>query len=706
MPETRSEIEGQLLQDLTDAQAQAVTCTEGPVLVLAAAGSGKTRVITRRAAYLVDAVGMAPWQVLSITFTNKAAGEMRQRLGQLLSARKVSAMPVGTFHSLCVRLLREFHEAAGVPGDFAIFDTADQKRAMKDVLKEMDVSSDHFKPAAVLGTISNAKNELIDAEAYAAGASDFYARTVARIYGKYAETLQRCGALDFDDLLLVTARMLQEDDQVRGELQDRYAYIQIDEYQDTNHAQFVIAHCLGHQHGNLCAVGDPDQSIYGWRGANIRNILDFEKQYAAATVIHLGRNYRSTPQILKIADHLIRHNRDRRHKDLFTENPAGADVRLVCTGSEEDEAEQVIEFLRRHQEAGVAWGHMAVFYRINALSRVMEDALLRNSVPYQVARGTAFYQRKEIKDALAYLRVLANPSDEVSLLRIINTPPRGIGDTTVQHLRASAAAAGSNLNQVLTDPGRLDALGARARGSLGRFAGMLATWRGKIEGADVSQLGFVPAARDVVEMILRDSGLEAFYRDEKTGDEEKLANLHELVSAAQRFDEEYADEEAPLPRRLQDWLEQVSLVSDVDALDASTGAVTLMTLHAAKGLEFDVVAMIGLEDGLLPHARALDDPREMEEERRLCFVGITRARQHLLLTHARYRTIRGLRQRTVPSLFLKQMGREGLVEEDRSTLSPPWGGSGFDLETDAAGGEGAEGLGIGVRVLHARFGPG
>ncbi|MBI1371713.1 MAG: AAA family ATPase [Phycisphaera sp.] len=730
-----------LLADLTDEQRLAVTTTEGPVLVLAAAGSGKTRVITRRAAYLVREVGIAPWQVMSITFTNKAAGEMRQRVAQIVTPRQANALTIGTFHATCARLLRQYPEQAGVSPNFSIFDSKDQTQAVKQAFKDLDISTRNFTPESIKHAISSAKNELMDAEAYAKDASDFYSRSVAKIFTKYQALLDASGALDFDDLLLKTARMLQRNDDVRTELQDRYQYVQVDEYQDTNHAQFVIAHALAVKHQNICVVGDPDQSIYGWRGANIRNILDFEKHYPAAITIKLGQNYRSTPQILQVADTLIKHNRTRKDKPLFTNNAAGGDVKVIQCADEEHEAQVVVDFFREQHGQGVPWRDMAVFYRVNALSRVMEDLLFRSSIPYQIARGTAFYQRKEVKDTLAYLRIVANPDDEVSLMRIVNTPTRGIGNTTVEHLRAYAIANGMTLWEAMGRAAQVPALQARAQSSVLKFVKMVDKWHDKVTNTSAETLGFVPGVRDVVEMILRDSGMEKFFQDEKTGDEEKLENLYELVSAAQRYDDEMAAEaeasldgaevaldggEPSLRQKVHDYLESVALVSDVDAVgdeddaggSVSGGAVTLMTLHAAKGLEFPVVAMIGLEEGLLPHGRAIGAPDEMEEERRLCFVGITRAQQHLQLTHARYRTIRGIRERTVPSPFLRELGNEHVVVEDLSGYGASAFGTGsFGGDDDdpfgglppmRSGGGGGSSLpyDVGSRVMHPKFGPG
>jgi len=701
------DVKSNLLADLTEPQRQAVTTTEGPVLVLAAAGSGKTRVITRRAAYLILECGIPPWQVLSITFTNKAAGEMRQRVGGLVTAKQAKALSVGTFHALCARLLREYHEAAGVKKDYVIFDSADQKRAIKDALKALDISTQHFAPAAVLGTISNAKNQLIDAETYAAQAGDFYARQVARIFKKYQAILNNSGALDFDDLLLKTANMLKNHEPTRTELQERYQYVQVDEYQDTNHAQFMIAYTLAAGHNNICVVGDPDQSIYGWRGANIRNILEFEKHYPKATVISLGQNYRSTPEILLAADTLIQHNKQRRHKPLFTENPAGEKIRIVQAGDEEHEAGLVIDFIRKHYEAGVPYSGMAVFYRVNALSRVMETKLLEASIPYHVARGTAFYQRKEIKDAVAYIRLIVNPDDEVSLQRVINTPTRGIGATTIQHLQAFAAANGLTLWGAVQQAPNAGGLNTRAVSAVKRFEKMVTQWHHKIANIHAETIGFEPGVRDVVEMVLRDSGLEKFYKAEKTGDEEKLENLYELVTDATRFDDQYDKADATLGERLFDYLERITLVSDADAIDEGAGAVTLMTLHAAKGLEFPVVAMIGLEEGLLPHSRSTDSEDDLEEERRLCFVGVTRAQQHLMLSHARYRTIRGLRDRTIPSPFIKQLGAEATEHEDLSGYAPaPWEIDDDDDAMHTSGFGDDFGLAVGALVRHPQFGMG
>ncbi len=703
----------ELLAGLTDAQRQAVTTTEGPLLVVAAAGSGKTRVITRRIAYLVKQVGIPPWQILAITFTNKAAAEMRQRVAGLVTERQAQALTVRTFHSLCARLLREYAEAGDLPVDFSIYDTADQKRAIKQALADLDISKQNFPPDSMLNAISNAKNELQDPDAYEAGGRDFVTRNVARVYRQYQKILTKNQAVDFDDLLMKTAHLLRSHEAVRTELQDRFAYLLVDEYQDTNHAQFIIAHVLSAAHRNLCVVGDPDQSIYGWRGANIRNILEFEKHYPDATVIQLGQNYRSTPQILAVADHLIKHNRQRKHKPLFTRNPDGQKVRLLCAGDEEHEAQLVVDYLRdQHENHGMKWSDLAVFYRVNALSRAMEEALMRSSIPYQIARGTAFYQRKEVKDALAYLSVLMNPADEVALLRIINLPTRGIGKTSIERLRAEAANTGQTLWQTLTSPTGREAVTPAAAKAISRFVNLFENWRTKVATADESMM-FTPAVRDVIEMIVRDSRLEDYYRKE---DEEKADNLAELVTSAARFDQEYGQDDADLPQRLRDYLESVSLVSDLDGVEDASGSVTLMTLHAAKGLEFQAAAMIGVEEGLLPHSRSMDSPSEMEEERRLMFVGITRAQKRLMLSHARYRATRGYRERTVPSAFIRELPADHIEREDLSGYgdSP---GRAAEMSFEPAFVEvgrtrqgrprrGSAALPVGTQVRHPQFGQG
>jgi len=668
-----------LLDGLTPPQREAVTHVDGPLLVLAGPGSGKTRVITRRVAHLVTRVGIPPWQVLAITFTNKAAGEMHQRTAELLSERQARALTVCTFHSLCARVLRQYAERLGLPPGYSIYDTSDQKRAVKQALSDLEINTKNFSPGGILSSISNSKNQLVDAEAYEQLASDFYSRTVAKIYTKYQKILTRNHALDFDDLLLKVVQLFREHPDVLKQLQDRYQYVMIDEYQDTNHAQFMIANALANRHKNFCATGDPDQSIYGWRGANIKNILDFESHYPDAKVVRLEQNYRSTKRILALADALIQNNSKRKHKDLWTDNDQGDLVQAITCTDERHEANWIVnEFRRLHDEQSVAWAQMAVFYRINSLSRVMEDALRDAGIPYQIARGTAFYERQEIKNAVAYLRCVVNHADEVSLLRIINTPTRGISDKTVKAMQAYAVANDVSIDTLLGDPLKLTAINTRAQTALAKFGKTLDGWRhaagfGDQESAVVDEPIASISLRGFVEDLLRQSGLEDFCRNDKSDpDHERLANLGELVTSAQQFEHDFeleleldgGDHTPSLAEKLLAFLERISLTSDVDAVDPDQGTVTLMTLHAAKGLEYPAVAMIGVEDGLLPHDRANASESELEEERRLCFVGVTRAMQKLYLTHARYRTVFGQSNVTIPSRFFREMPEDCLDEVD------------------------------------------
>ncbi len=683
-----------LLNDLTEPQREAATHVDGPLLVLAGAGSGKTRTITRRIAHLIQRVGVAPWNVLAITFTNKAAGEMRDRVAQLVTAGQARATTVCTFHSLCARVLRRYADEADLPPGFSIYDSGDQQRAVKRVLERLEISTSNFPPSKVLGTIGEAKQNLLDAETYASRAGDFYTRNVAKIYTGYERMLRENSALDFEDLLLRTVYLMREHADVLAELRQRYQYILIDEYQDTNHAQFLIAHGLAKEHQNLCATGDPDQSIYRWRGADIKNILDFEEHYPDAKVVRLEQNYRSTKRICAAADALIQNNKQRKHKTMFTENEAGAPIRVVTCNDERHEAREVIEHFRGlRDEHGLAWSDMAVFYRINSLSRVMEDELRGASIPYQIARGTSFYERKEIKDAIAFLRVIANPADEINLVRIVNTPARGISTNSVKSMQAHSVMNRMPIELVMRQSVNVSGLNTRAVNAINKFIAMIDRWRA-IAGLDnaVAAPADAPASlRGLVECVLRESGLHAHYAADKADpDQERLANLGELVSSAQQFEQEFEAELAyddipeqdrvsyggatPLAEKLLAFLERVSLVSDVDAVDNSEGAVTLMTLHAAKGLEFGAVAMLGVEDGLLPHERANDSRAELEEERRLCFVGITRAMRFLTMSHAQFRTVFGRTMPTIPSRFFDELPQDDLnrirAEGDDDAWSP------------------------------------
>jgi len=650
-----------LLAELNEPQRQAVTHVDGPLLVLAGAGSGKTRVITRRVAYLVRQ-GVAPWSILAITFTNKAAGEMQQRVDALNVPRGTLLC---TFHALCARLLREFAAEANLAPNYSIYDRDDQLRIVKDAVKRLELPSETFRPARVLALISNAKNEMKSPEQYALEmADDFFARRAAEVYRSYQKTLDDSNALDFDDLLVRTAFLLRDRPDIRQLLGRRYKYILIDEYQDTNHAQYILAHGMAMEHENVCVTGDPDQSIYAWRGADIRNILEFETDYPNATVIRLEENYRSSRPILAAASKLIAHNSQRKDKTLWTRREGGQDVHVVYCDDEHAEAGEIVRRIAQRRQAGGRYDEAAVLYRVNSLSRVLEDAFRKSGTPYRVARGVEFYNRKEVKDVLAYLRLIVNASDDLSCVRIINTPARGIGPTTVSRLVDAAEQRGLSLLELCRAP-ESAGIKAGAAQKVRQFAGLIAAL-----GAQLDR----PASK-VVEGVIVGSGLRASFSGEGEEDKQTLANIDELVSTAAEFEQEYPD------ARLPDFLHQVALVSDTDHFEGSGGAVTFMTLHAAKGLEFPAVFIAGCEAGLLPMVRVDEENRPgreeswysrraaqaIEEERRLAFVGMTRAMNELTLTCARRRRVRGQQTSQAASQFLQEIGGEFVRVEDVTT---------------------------------------
>ena len=738
-PEDPNAFAERLVADLTEPQRQAVHHTEGPLLVLAAAGSGKTRVITRRIAFLVNC-GVPPWQILAVTFTNKAAGEMKERVAALLGghdaegaeSRRMRGLTITTFHSLCARLLRRYAEQAGLKPDFTIYDSADQVSLVKKAIEAAQLSTANFPPRSVLSAISNAKNDLIDDVRFANEAFDFSGKTIARVYSSYTKRLREANAVDFDDLLMLTARMLASQEAVREECRRKWQYLLIDEYQDTNQAQFRIASLIagegdGQRQPNICVVGDPDQAIYGWRGADISNILDFEKHYPAAAVIKLGENFRSTAPILASADALIRHNRNRKPKPLFTSKPGGDRIEIVRCPSEQAEGAKVASWLRaRHVQDAIAWRDMAVFYRTNSLSRVMEEALRAANIPYTIAKGTAFYDREEVKNAIAYLRVIANQADGVSLARIVNVPSRGISDATYDKADAVAQQHGVPVMQVLRRIDCVPDLNARAVNAVTKFIAMIDGWTagGSFMGAEISG-----SLADLVDRVIKESGLEAMYRAQAATsrtetDLERLDNLAELVSSARQFEQEYdptsdpaleggTSSMPPLLAMLRGFLESIALVADADAVDPAQGSVTLMTLHAAKGLEFPAVAMIGLEEGLLPHMRARESEAALEEERRLCFVGITRAMRRLLMTASKFRTQRGMSERTIPSRFLDELPREHVIISDDGAYDAAYD-SEFDEDAHESESRPAApaprretpGIPVGATVRHPQFGLG
>ncbi len=638
-----------ILSDLNEPQRQAVMHVDGPLLVLAGAGSGKTRVITRRVAYLISQ-GVAPWQVLAITFTNKAAHEMADRIVDLGVPHGVVAC---TFHSLCARLLREFAAEASLSPNYSIYDQADQRRLAKQAI-EQNLLTGSIAPAKALHIISRAKMQLQTAESFEQNATTSLTRQFAKVYRAYEELLITANALDFDDLLLRVALLMGKRPDVRQILSQRFRYVLIDEYQDTNHAQYVIAHGIALEHENICATGDPDQSIYSWRGARIDNILEFEQDYRNAKVVRLEENYRSTPQILAAADRLITCNRQRKAKGLWTNRPAGAKVTVLNVQDEHAEAAEIVRRARGLVAGGVRHDDIAVFYRLNSLSRVLEDAFRRAGLPYRIARGVAFYNRKEIKDVLAYLKLIVNPADDLACERIINVPTRGIGATTLKRLQEYAAAHGVSLFEATKNTAAIGELGKAASAKVAGFAEL-------VSGFAAGPQGPVKA---VLERVLEATGMEKELRSSGSEDNEELNNVRELVSAAADFDTENPQ------ATLTDYLHLVSLVSDVDRFEGSTGAVTLMTLHAAKGLEFPAVFIVGCEDGILPFRRMgeVEEHTDVEEERRLCFVGMTRAMDHLTITHARYRGLRGSLERQAPSIFLSELNNKDVEHVE---LRPP-----------------------------------
>jgi DNA helicase-2/ATP-dependent DNA helicase PcrA len=633
-----------LLSGLNPRQREAVTHESGPLLILAGAGSGKTRVLSHRIAYLMATERARPNEILAITFTNKAAGEMRSRV-ELLVGRRARAMWLMTFHSACARMLRAHAERLGYTRQFTIYDQADSRRLIKRVLEDAGIDTKRFTPAAIGAQISDAKNKLRDADAYAQIVGSYFEQTVADAYRAYERELHRANAMDFDDLLVRAVDLLRLFDEVRERYASGFRQILVDEYQDTNHAQYRWLELLCSEHRNLAVVGDPDQSIYQFRGADISNILSFEEAFPDARVIKLEQNYRSTQTILDAANAVIANNRGRRAKRLWTELGQGDPVKVRELDDEHAEARFVAGEIQRLADEGVARSEIAVFYRTNAQSRVLEDVLVRAEIPYQVVGGTRFYERAEIKDALAYLTALVNPQDAGAFTRIVNSPRRGIGATTVSRLLAHANTTGATIWEVASEPEQVPTLGAAAVRALKRF---MATMHVLAERAAAE----IPIAQLVGELLRETGYLEALEAERTIEAQGRIENLQELVNVAAEYDAGEPGEGAE--RSLAEFLQQVALVADADERSDEAGLVTLMTLHNAKGLEYPIVFIIGCEEGVFPHARALDEGG-LEEERRLCYVGITRAQRDLYLTHARSRTVFGAHNYGIPSRFLAEI---------------------------------------------------
>jgi DNA helicase-2/ATP-dependent DNA helicase PcrA len=637
------------LADLNEAQREAVLQTEGPVLVIAGAGSGKTRVLTHRVAHLITAIGAKPNEILAITFTNKASEEMRTRLYDQLGL-EARGLWVMTFHAACGRILRREAPRLGYRTNFTIYDQADQVRLVKNVLEELERDTKRFVPRGIHAQISNAKNQLITPDEYRSRVASFYDQTVAEVYDLYQRRLHASNAVDFDDILMLTVEILERFPDARKKWQEAFRYVLVDEYQDTNHAQYRLLQLLAEKHMNLFAVGDPDQSIYAFRGADIRNIMEFERDFPGTRVIALEQNYRSTNAILEAANSLIQNNRERKPKNLFSELGTGDPVRIIEVEDEHAEARFVAVEIARLVEEGFNGDEIAVFYRTNAQSRVLEDVLVRQGVAYQVIGGPRFYERAEVKDLIAYLQVLDNPYDSVSLLRAANRPRRGIGDTSLARLQSYANSHGMSLWEAMEFPEEAGVGAAPARA--------VTSLRNLIQSLQAGALDR-PVA-DIVEDVLERSGyLEALEAERTVESQGRIENLQELVGVAREYQEQAEDPS------LSSFLQEISLYSDQDAIRGEGSLVTLMTLHNAKGLEFRTVFMIGVEEGIFPHARSIEE-QGIEEERRLAYVGMTRAKERLTMLHASSRSLYGGRSHNLPSRFLDEIAGEH-VERERLT---------------------------------------
>ncbi|GAB7055636.1 MULTISPECIES: DNA helicase PcrA [unclassified Paenibacillus] len=651
------------IEKLNPQQRQAVETVDGPLLIMAGAGSGKTRVLTHRIAYLIATCKAAPWSILAITFTNKAAREMQERVSALVGPQGQDIW-VSTFHSMCVRILRKDISRIGFTSNFTILDSGDQLSVIKNCMKELNIDSKKFEPKAVQAVIGNAKNELITPEKFEQRIGDYFDGIVAKVYTLYQKKLKSNNSLDFDDLIIKTIELFQQMPEVLDFYQNKFQYIHVDEYQDTNRAQYILCRLLASKHQRICVVGDSDQSIYRWRGADISNILDFEKDYPNATTILLEQNYRSTSTILNAANKVIANNLGRKPKNLWTDKSGGNKIRLYQADSEHEEGYYITSEIRKQVEQGRKYSDHAILYRTNAQSRVIEEILIKSDIPYQIVGGIKFYDRKEIKDILAYLRLISNPDDDISFARVVNVPKRGIGDATVDKLAAAAGQFGVSMFAMLENVDSME-IGAKARHALSDFREMIENLYRMVDYLSVTEL-----TEKMLEMT--------HYRDELKREntlesQARLENIDEFLSVTMEFEKRNED------KSLVSFLTDLALIADIDSMnndpEAGKQGVVLMTMHSAKGLEFPVVFIIGLEEGVFPHSRALMDNEELEEERRLAYVGITRAEEELYLTCARMRTLFGRTSANAPSRFINEIPQE-LVEAVRAGGGFSRGGTG------------------------------
>ena len=637
-----------LLNGMNDRQAEAVQTTEGPLLIMAGAGSGKTRVLTHRIAYLIDEKMVNPWNILAITFTNKAAREMKERAAALNPATQDCL--IATFHSMCVRILRREADHIGYNRNFTIVDPGEQRTLMKRILKNLNLDPKKWNERAILGTISNAKNDLIDEVAYANLAGDMYTEIVAKCYTAYQKELRQSEAMDFDDLIMLTLRLFDQNPDVLTYYQQRYQYIHVDEYQDTNHAQYQLVKLLASRFKNICVVGDADQSIYGWRGADMQNILDFEKDYPEAKVVLLEENYRSTKTILQAANEVIRNNRNRRPKNLWTQNEDGEEIVYYRANDEQDEALFVARTIDQLSRESYSHKDFAVLYRTNAQSRTVEEALLKANIPYTMVGGTKFYSRKEIRDIIAYLNLIANPSDNISYERVVNEPKRGVGPGTVDKIRNFAASQEISLLDASANI-MLSPVKGKTAQAVYEFANLILDLRDRLDDYSVTEL---------VELVLKKTGYSAALAAQATLESQaRIENIEEFLSVTKNFDEnpDNPADESGLDK-LSRFLNDLALIADTDDGDTESSEVTLMTLHAAKGLEFPVVFLVGMEENVFPLSRASEDEDELEEERRLAYVGITRPEKILYLTNANSRLLYGRTNYNQPTRFLREISSD------------------------------------------------